>query len=208
MAKKKIDLKNFNIKMIEDMQACTVAQKILFKRFEGQTNVDISTRKNDFLNIVDEGRGDWILFFCLSIMPESQRCDLLRFLIDDIQQSFKGKVISQSCDEMFLYLEGKGNAQKLRNMCKKFSVEGKREMKGTFLEQCYYHICFALDNYIQATLGGKIPLIIKGSEAVISALILLVLSEDEFQDIHSYKKLKQKEYAMYAMKLTKVWPFE
>jgi len=172
MATKKFNMKKFNIKMLKEIDACTSAQKQLFKRFEGQTNVDLSTRKNDFINLIDEGRGDWVVFFCLSVMRPSQQYDFLRFCLDDIKQNFKGQVVDQACYSMNSYIDGKGDKQELQNMGKKFASQADINEKQTLLEKCHSKLSLALEHYILSSLGGKIQHLIIGHKSFIESLII------------------------------------
>lgn len=77
------EIKNFKIDLVKNYEGCPDAMLFLKNRYGDQQD-DLRKRKEDFMILIHEEKGDWVMNFFLNIMTRKQR---LQYIIDRFHEN-------------------------------------------------------------------------------------------------------------------------
>lgn len=206
---KKADPKKFTMDDLKDLKMCGRGFKY-FKRRYGDRVIDLSEARAEVVGLIDEGKGDWVLTFCFGLMDDEKLLQFYRYMIDEVNRDFKGKVIQQACAKIISFLEGGDTAQEVQNFKKFFNRENQidTEEDRTLMEQAkrslYYGMVYSIESLEKGENGAQ-----KMGQAIthlVEAYTTNELCKNEEINFSNVRIDKFKHFALYAMVLTEVWP--
>jgi hypothetical protein len=206
----KIDLEKFSPETITEMGLCPTAFK-RFKKDYGDTVHPLSNHKATVINLIDEGKGEWVITFCTALMESPQHLLFAKYVIGEVQRDFKGRIIERICLLLDQHISGEmDNAQDIQNAQKMLESEVLNMPQDTWPQQCVFKIYKGLINLIRACSEGeninqRMTVAIR---CFVEAYALDAVARDNFAPIQHHRVDKFKHFGLYAMKLTGVWPFE
>ena len=127
------EILNFKIDLVKNYEGCPDAMAFLKNRYGDQQD-NLRKRKNDFIALIDEGKGDWVINFFLNIMTKKQR---LQYVLDRFHENTS---LIRNIDNYFNdYLEdmktinsnvnGSEEIQKIYSKASEFRKEVKFELQ-------------------------------------------------------------------------------
>lgn len=214
----KSKLKDFNIEMVNKLGGCKPAMKYLREKY-GEEVIDLGNRRADFIDIMDEGKADWIINFCLNIMQPQERKTYLEYVLLDLSFQFSEDdsikkpiklLIRHICKQDKSDSEIENYDVMFQNRLSNLeSVYIKNEAEEDILKRvieirkikAMQTVC---ENYKKNFIKACVMSSLHSCEAIVARDII----EDSTQNICMIRRIKMKEYGLYAMKLTELWPNE
>lgn len=209
MSESKIDINPHEFKMddLKKFRACMPAYKF-FKRKYGEEVVDLSKRKNEIIDFIQDGKGHWIITLCLALMDDDKKIHLARYVMDEVVRDFQGNIVFQTGKYFTLLVEGEDTTEELHRLLKTVNSEIERMPKTSIMERGRLELYKGLQHMIRAVdedIDARLQVAI---EKFVEAYVHIGWEDDEYAPIDDIRKSKYKHYALYAMHLTGVWPNE
>lgn len=208
--KKQVDLTQFKAESIKDMGLCSPAYK-KFKEKYGDEAFHLASRKADVMNLIEEGKGEWVISFTVELMSSEAIFDFICYILDEIKRDFKGKQIHRVVKILKEHISGEDeHSQDINNARKVLEDESQTISKDTWAGLSVYNLYRGLVQIIRACSEGedyknRMTLCIRH---LVEAYAIDATAKDEFLPIANYRVEKYKHFGHYAMKLTRIWPFE
>ncbi len=208
---KKVNSRKFKIDDLKDLKMCSRAFKF-FKRRYGDKVINLRESRSDIINLIDEGKGEWILTFCFGLMDDERLLQFYRYMIDEVNRDFKGKIIQQSCGKIVDFLDGKDTSQEVQNFKKFFIKENNINTNEdrTLMEQAKRSLYFGMVNAIESLEKGQNGAQKMGTSIghLVEAYTANELCNNEAINFNNIRIDKFKHFALYAMTLTEIWPHD
>jgi len=206
------NFKEFNIEMIKDFGGCKQAMIYLRDKYGHEVD-DLSKRRADVINLMDEGKEDWVINFCLNVMDNPNKVKFLEFVLLDFCFQFPvdrslGKVskliVNQIIHEQdnFSELIPCFNFYK-HNLMKSYDATEDQNWRSLLIKKLR-----TIETVIEYMDKDFIKACITCAKHACESIILRDHIEGSAENIGVMRRNKMKEYGLYAMMLTAIWPNE
>ena len=179
-----------------------------FKRKYGEDEFDLRERKNEIVGLINEGKGNWIITFCLAVMPQENKLKFAEYIANEMNRDFAGDIPFQAGKYLKLLIAGDDTTQELKNLLKSVNAEIATLPTETPLEKgkCELykgvrHLVRCVDEDMQQRLSVSV-------RHLVEAYVCKEWADDEFAQVINIRNEKYRHYALYAMTLTEIWPLD
>ena len=205
--------KRFNVEMVTELGGCKPAMRYLREKY-GEEIADLSTRKADVIQLLDDGKEDWVINFCLNVMGDKAQEKFFQHVVVMLFNEFPSdhdlrdictlileqvKHLNDNLSELSIYSVLCEERIKVLE-----EVQYKDEAK-EHQRLIEYYKRKAVLNILNHMINNPIKSCLKIASYSCEATIIRDISEGSVENIELMRRRKMKEYGLFAMMLTDIW---
>ena len=210
--------KIFRLDMMREVNGCSPAMRHLRDKYGKDAEWDLSKNRGEILRLLDEdGKADWVIHFCLNLLEYEEQCFFLQYNLLNLSNEFpedknfskiSGLIVDQICKginhDSELDAHYSNIEKSLSELENRYSED---EIESTILERLtkIYRL-----KALQTILHNMDNNLVKACRLsclhAVDSIVSKEMLEGGDKIISIARKSKLREYALYAMKLTKIWP--